>query len=182
MMKCRSCCEFIKESSIVDEIEYFVCPACGETIEIDLSPKKLSLNILHRKGSDNTHESFSSDFMINGQSLLTDIVRSAGGQGDFLGCFARGWDNLNDHSLKQLLLQAPPETESGRSLIYVCPECADIGCGAYGCKITKTDNEYIWSNFAYENGYEEPELIHGIGPFKFNVTEYENVINRAFAL
>lgn len=146
----------------------------------------LDFQIKHREGSENNgvvvHESYSADFTIDGKSLLAELVSKAGGHGDFLGCFARGWDSLNKHSLKQLLLQEPPETESGRSLIYVCPECADIGCGAYGCKITKVGEAYIWSEFAYENGYEEPEPIKEIGPFKFSVTEYENVVNRAFAL
>ncbi|MCT7941007.1 hypothetical protein [Shewanella holmiensis] len=146
----------------------------------------LDFKIKHREGSEDNgtvvHESYSSDFTIDGKSLLAELVSKAGGHGDFLGCFARGWDNLNKHSLKQLLLQEPPETESGRSLIYVCPECADIGCGAYGCKITKVGEEYIWSEFAYENGYEDPDPIKEIGPFKFSVTEYENVVNCAFAL
>lgn len=110
------------------------------------------------------------------------IVREAGGHKDFLGCFARGWGHLNEHSLKQLLLKDSPETESGRSLIYVCPECADIGCGAYGCKIIKTNNVYIWSDFAYENGYEEPQLIEGLGPFEFTEENYETAVHAAYAL
>ncbi|OEG74091.1 hypothetical protein BEL05_20410 [Shewanella colwelliana] len=146
----------------------------------------LDFQIKHREGSEDNgivvHESYSSDFMIDGKSLLAELVSKAGGHGDFLGCFARDWDNLNKHSLKQLLLQEPPETESGRSLIYVCPECADIGCGAYGCKITKVDDEYIWNDFAYENGYEDPDPIKEIGPFKFSATEYESVVKRAFSL
>jgi hypothetical protein len=95
---------------------------------------------------------------------------------------SRNWDSLNNHSKRQLLKLETPETESGRSLIYVCPECADIGCGAFGCKITKKDGIYIWSDFAYENGYEDPKLIQGIGPFDFKEKEYENVIEEAFAL
>ena len=146
----------------------------------------LDFQIKHREGSEDNgmvvHESYSSDFTIDGKSLLAELVSESGGHDDFLGCFARGWDKLNKHSLKQLLLQEPPETASGRSLIYVCPECADIGCGAYGCKINKVGEEYIWSEFAYENGYEEPESIKSVGPFKFSVTEYESVVNRAFAL
>ncbi len=142
----------------------------------------LDFKILHREGSEANggviHESYSSDFTVNGEPLLAML----GGHNAFLGCFARGWDNLNQHSLKQLLLQEPPETESGRSLIYVCPECADIGCGAYGCKITKIEGQYVWSDFAYENGYEEPDLIKNVGPFKFGVIEYEKVIRSAFAL
>jgi hypothetical protein len=104
------------------------------------------------------------------------------GHRDYLGCFARNWDVLNTHSKNQLLKLEAPETESGRSLIYVCPECADIGCGAFGCKITKDNAIYKWSDFAYENGYEDPILIPGIGPFEFEEIEYEDVIKRALAL
>ena len=110
------------------------------------------------------------------------IIHKAGGHKDFLGCFARGWVNLNEHSLKQLLLRESPETSTERRLIYVCPECADIGCGAYGCKITKSGNTYVWSDFAYENGYEEPNPIEDLGPFEFSADNYEAVVRRAYAL
>jgi hypothetical protein len=146
----------------------------------------LDFNILFRKGSEQNgcvvHESHSCDFTINGESLLCILGRETGGHNDFLGCFARGWDNLNNHSLKQLLLKAEPETDSGRSLVYVCPECADIDCGAYGCRITKSDTAYIWSDFAYENGYEDPQPILGVGPFEFSVKNYELVMESAYAL
>ena len=146
----------------------------------------IDFKILFRKGSENNsyivHESHSCDFIIDGISLLDLIVENAGGDKDFLGCFARGWNNLNEHSLKQLLLHVPPETESGRRLIYVCPECADIGCGSYGCKITKSSDTYTWSDFAYENGYEEPQIVENVGPFEFSVENYEAVIKAAYTL
>ena len=146
----------------------------------------LDFKILFRKGSSENgcvvHESHSSDFTINGESLLSMLVKEAGGHNDFLGCFAGGWDNLNNHSLNQLLLTDEPETESGRSLIYVCPECADIGCGAYGCKITKSNGKYIWSDFAYENGYEDPQPVLGVGPFEFSTENYESTVRTAYAL
>ena len=139
---------------------------------------QLDYKILYRR----RNESHSTDFFIDGKSLLQAILEKSDGHSDYLGCFARNWDSLNNHSKRQLLKLETPETESGRSLIYVCPECADIGCGAFGCKITKKDGIYIWSDFAYENGYEDPKLIQGIGPFDFKEKEYENVIEEAFVL
>ena len=145
-----------------------------------------NLELLYRKGSKENgivvHESFSSDFIINGQSLLRLLTNAGSDQPDYLGCFARGWEKLNKHSLDQLLLNEPPETESGRSLIYVCPECADIGCGAYGCKIKLVQEKYIWSEFAYENGYEEPELLSEVGPFEIDAEEYKSVVLSAYEL
>ena len=181
-MKCSSCNKFIKESSVIGSVEHFVCPDCGDCIEIDLNPKKLSLGILHRKGSDNTRESYSSNFTVDESPLLAVLSKNQGGHADYLGCFARGWDKLNEHSKRQLLLLEAPEMVSGRRLIYVCPECADVGCGAYGCKISKEGRFYIWESFAYENGYEAPQVIVGVGPFLFDISEYEEVIDRACKL
>ncbi|UBO72334.1 hypothetical protein [Aeromonas rivuli] len=181
-MKCSSCNKFIKESSVFGSVEYFVCPDCGNCIEIDLSSKKLRLDILHRKGSDNTHESYSSNFIVDESSLLHILSINYGRHADYLGCFARGWDKLNEHSKRQFLLLEAPEMESGRRLIYVCPECADVGCGAYGCKMKKEGRFYVWESFAYENGYEEPQIIAGVGPFRFDISEYEEVIGRAYKL
>jgi len=147
---------------------------------------QLDFQILYRRGSESdaevVHESHSTDFVIDGKSLLQAILEKPGGHSDYLGCFARDWKLLNEHSKRQLLKLDIPETESGRSLIYVCPECADIGCGAFGCKIKKAEGIYIWSDFAYENGYEDPKPIPGIGPFEFEEKEYENVIEKAIAL
>lgn len=181
-MKCINCNKLIKESSIIGNVEYYVCAECGDCIEIDLTHKKLSLNIFHRKGSDNILESYSSSFIVGESSLLDILSKGETRYHDFLGCFARGWDRLNEHSKKQLLLLDAPEMDSGRRLIYVCPECADVGCGAYGCKIKKENGFYIWESFAYENGYEAPQVIDGVGPYRFKISEYEEVIDRAYKL
>ncbi len=147
----------------------------------------LEFRILSRKGHQENgrvtvHESHSCDFVINGTSLLDTIVKESGGHKDFLGCFARGWEKLNERSLNQLLLREKPETESGRTLVYLCPECADIGCGAYGCKITKVGSFYVWSDFAYENGYEDPQPISNLGPFEFTAEDYESAVRAAYAI
>ena len=146
----------------------------------------IDMQVLHRPCSESdgiiVHESYSVDFIVNGESLLQSITELTGGHKDFIGCFARSWINLNDHSKKQLLLLEPPETKSGRALLYLCPECGDIGCGAYGCVIRREDDSYWWSDFAYENGYEQPRPISGLGPFVFDVKSYEIFVQQAYAL
>jgi hypothetical protein len=181
-MKCSDCNQLFIESAAIGNVEYFTCSNCGNCVEIDKTPKNLNFEIIHRKGSDNTHESFSSNFMVGELSLLDILSKNEAGHSDFLGCFARGWDKLNKHSKNQLLLLSAPEMESGRRLIYVCPECADVGCGAYGCEIKKENGFYVWENFAYENGYEEPQIIDGVGPYKFEILEYEKIIHCASEL
>jgi hypothetical protein len=181
-MKCSDCNQLITASSVIDNVEYFICESCGECAENNFNPNILSLDVLYRKGSGNTRESYSSNFSIDGVPLLKMLIRFEGDNIDFLGCFARGWDKLNEHSKKQLLLLELPEMDSGRCLIYLCPECADVGCGAYGCIVKKDEDFYVWESFAYENGRENPQIIEGVGSYKFKASEYEKIISRAYEL
>lgn len=97
------------------------------------------------------------------------------------GCFVKGNPEENLKLSAAFLLQAPVQTGSVRVLIYICPECGDIGCGAYSARISSSNSAYIWESFAYENGYEEPHIIKGIGPFKFDRHMYESAIRSAAA-
>lgn len=69
---------------------------------------------------------------------------------------------------------------SGRIMIYVCPECGDIGCGAITANINVTNTEVIWNNFAYEDDNAEPNITdyQGIGPFIFNKKQYLEIIEQ----
>lgn len=81
---------------------------------------------------------------------------------------------FNNSIYKELLLLQLPKTDSGRSLIYICPQCGDIGCGAYACKITLDSSKYIWSEW-----YEEPYLITNMEVIFFDKTEYEKIMQKA---
>jgi hypothetical protein len=116
------------------------------------------------------------DFLIDNNSLLDLLVREYGGHNDFMGCFAKREKRMNENSKNKLLLKIKPETINGRMAIYVCPECADIGCGAYCCEIKKTNEYYVWKNFAYENYHEDAKLLENIGSFYFNKNKYEDII------
>jgi hypothetical protein len=127
-------------------------------------------------------ERYSVDFLIDGESLLSILVKVDGGHADFMGCFVKGFAEPAAKAAAMLLLQAAPDSASGRVLLYVCPECGEIGCGAYAVRIEKTDIGYSWGDFAYENGYEEPHVIEGVGRFFFDRDAYESAIGRAAAL
>lgn len=72
------------------------------------------------------------DFIVSEQSLgqlfgLPDL--------DLIGIF--GWTDNKEYEEKQIdvfLGLAKPELETGRTGLYVCPECGDIGCGAVTAK------------------------------------------------
>ncbi|WP_024677998.1 hypothetical protein [Pseudomonas syringae] len=126
-------------------------------------------------------ERFSIDFLIDECSLLNSLVSAAGGHSDFMGCFVRGFPESNSLAKSRLLLSEQAEIESGRVLLYICPECGDIGCGAYSVHVSQRDEEFTWELFAYENGYEEPQIIAGIGPFTFEKHAYETAMDDAIA-
>ncbi|GHE05839.1 oxidoreductase [Streptomyces alanosinicus] len=81
--------------------------------------------------------------------------------------------------VRALLLEAEPPLPDGRFVIYGCPECADLGCGAVTAVIERDGEDYIWRDFAWQteehadlerNGYQ------GVGPFRFQGTEYRTAL------
>ncbi|MFF2851121.1 oxidoreductase [Streptomyces sp. NPDC058001] len=82
-----------------------------------------------------------------------------------------------------LLLEANAPLADGRYVIYGCPECEGIECGAVTAVIEKAPDgdDYIWRDFAWQtdtradldlNGY------HGIGPYRFRGAEYRDALRR----
>jgi hypothetical protein len=93
------------------------------------------------------------DFVVDGHSLGEAFAAIGEGytSGDLIGCL--GWANNKDYErslVRQLLVEQPPELESGRYLLYVCPECGDIGCGAVTVVITDDNDQIGWERFRYE--------------------------------
>jgi hypothetical protein len=77
--------------------------------------------------------------------------------------------------VRALLLEAEPPLPDGRFVIYGCPECADLACGAVTAVIERDGEDYIWRDFAWQTD-EHADLrlngYHGIGPFRFHGAEY----------
>jgi hypothetical protein len=115
------------------------------------------------------------DFAVNGRPLR-EIVNP----GDFIGVF--GWQSaaIEKQFFVQLLGREPSELSSGRVPIYICPECADLGCGCLSIKLTKSDEAFAWSEFNFENNYETPhdERALPVPTFVFHKSEYYQALNR----
>lgn len=124
----------------------------------------------------------SADFMVNGESLLRALVQANGGHSDFMGCFVAGHPDFNQRSANELLMKSKPNADGTGALLYICPECGDIACGAYSVRVRREATAYVWSDFAYVNGYEASRPIHDVGPFTFSAVQYEHAIASASAL
>ena len=119
------------------------------------------------------------DFVIDDASLLDLLEKSSGGPGDFMGCFVRGFSTANERKKAQLTSAGDPDTEDGRYMLYVCPECGDISCGAFAARIRVTGEATEWYDFAYENGYEPAHVMPSIGPFTFSRRDYDATVAAA---
>jgi hypothetical protein len=98
-----------------------------------------------------------------------------------MGCFVRGFPTENCAKAASLLGATPPDTEDGRVLLYVCPECGDIGCGAYAVRVERGSGVVRWVDFAYVNGYEPPAPVQ-LQSFEFDEREYEDAVTAASAI
>ncbi|WP_405889052.1 oxidoreductase [Streptomyces sp. NBC_01136] len=84
--------------------------------------------------------------------------------------------------VRSLLLEAEAPLDDGRYVLYGCPECEGIECGAVTAVIEKDDSadDYVWRDFAWQTGeHADLELngYHGIGPFRFRGDEYRSALN-----
>ncbi|MBI1249606.1 hypothetical protein GC197_17415 [bacterium] len=136
---------------------------------------QLSFVDAKRQGGRNKTERLYYDFAVNGQPLV-EIVQP----GDFITPF--GWLSLDlqRQYFCQLLLRQPSELSSGRVPLYICPECADLGCGSVTVKIVKYDDCLVWSEFGFENNYEDGpiNIDPSVRDFAFHKTEYYQALNR----
>lgn len=149
----------------------------------------ITFELLHRKGFQTdlikVADRLSLDFVVDGQSLYTLLMEVAD-LGDRMSAFVSDRPRENLSARAVLLLRRRDPDLKTRAMLYVCPECGDIQCGAMTVEITKTGNTYTWQNFAYE-GYPGDDLVEHltfpeIGPFTFHAEDYEPLIERAPAM
>ncbi|MFZ3561156.1 oxidoreductase [Streptomyces sp. BH055] len=90
------------------------------------------------------------------------------------------------HHVKRLLLEAEAPLPGGRCVIYGCPECEGIECGAVTAVIERdggaeSSGVYVWRDFAWQTD-EQVDLdlngYHGIGPFRFRAEEYRAALGQ----
>ena len=87
-------------------------------------------------------------------------------------------------AVDRLLLRSDADLPNDRRSLFVCAECGDLGCGAVSVLVTRVDDHVIWSDFGYENTYEEQisrEGYEDIGPFQFESKVYESAFLKVIA-
>lgn len=83
--------------------------------------------------------------------------------------------------VRTLLLDAPPPLDEGRCVIYGCPECESLDCGAVTAVIERDGTDIVWRDFAWQTS-ERADLelngYHGLGPFRFRGEDYRTALER----
>ena len=83
---------------------------------------------------------------------------------------------------QRLLLLEPADCPNGRSTLYVCAECGDLGCGAVTVLVERVDSKISWRDFDYENNYEpkfNDDKLSSLGLFEFDADQYCETIRSA---
>ena len=96
-----------------------------------------------------------------------------------LGWFVPEQDHL---AARRLLGEVPPDVEE-RVALCVCPECGDVLCGALTARITYSDREVVWSDFAFSwfdvqtgRWQHDPEGFAGQAEYRFAADAYRHTI------
>jgi hypothetical protein len=123
------------------------------------------------------------DFVVDGESISERAI-SAGY--DLVSVLTREWmREEREKSLRRLLLTDSADFPNNRRSLLVCSECGDLGCGAVSIVVDLAGDTVTWREFGYQNNYEEQvhfDKLKDVGPFAFDLREYENTLTGAMAL
>ncbi|WP_128379466.1 oxidoreductase [Streptomyces cavernae] len=136
-------------------------------------------------GEYQVHREFM-DFIVNGRPLLFQLSDL-----DAVSPLASDVPPaIFTAQVRSLLLEADAPLAGGRYVIYGCPECEGLECGAVTAVIEKATtggsagdgdgDDYVWRDFAWQTD-EHADLqmngYHGIGPFRFRGREYREALH-----
>ncbi len=119
------------------------------------------------------------DFVIDQRSLADHLLPKRTLPFDFISPF--GWPgdlgrDLAAAAAARLLRKAPPDLPTGRYSLLVCPECADLGCGAVSAIIERQHDLIVWHSFGFEtnsapNQLDLESFVH-VREFAFRADRY----------
>ncbi|MFJ2054477.1 hypothetical protein ACIOMM_00890 [Streptomyces sp. NPDC087908] len=70
---------------------------------------------------------------------------------------------------------------AGRRVVYSCPDCEDLGCGAVTAVAEHDGEDVVWRDFAWQTGPSvdlEREGYPGVGPYRLHRTTLRTLLRR----
>ncbi|MFE6194087.1 oxidoreductase [Streptomyces sp. NPDC057838] len=145
---------------------------CAEYTTFGLAPATRAGGVLN--GGYQVHRDFL-DFIVDGRPLLFQLSDL-----DAVSPLASDVPPaIFTAQVRSLLLENPAPLPGGRYVVYGCPECEDLACGAVTAVIRRDGEDVIWRDFAWqteEHADLERNGYHGIGPFRFHGGEYRTAL------
>lgn len=68
--------------------------------------------------------------------------------------------------------------DADRVPLLVC-SCGDLNCGALTVRLSRHDDDVEWSEWAWENYYEEPTVLSTLPTYRFDAGEYDQAQHTA---
>lgn len=114
------------------------------------------------------------DFVVGGQALYP-VVLAAGL--DLITSLVPQAPESAAMAIERLLIAREPDVAHDRVALYVCPECADLGCGAITVNVNEDGGVVRWQDWGYQNSYEADVLVvDGFADVEFDAVEYRAVL------
>ncbi len=89
-------------------------------------------------------------------------------------------DEWSREAIRRLLGDAEPDAPDGRVSVYVCAECADLGCGAITVVVERGVGIVSWRDWGYQNSYEQGFVaIAGLPDVTFDAAQYDSTLRDA---
>ncbi|MFD7503534.1 oxidoreductase [Streptomyces sp. NPDC059850] len=129
-------------------------------------------------GAYQTHRDFL-DFVVDGTPLLPRLADL-----DAVSPLASDLGpTVFAEQVRGLLLETEPPLDGGRYVIYGCPECEGLACGAVTAVIERDGPDIIWRDFRWQTDRAfdlDPDRdgYHGIGPYRFHGDQYRAELGR----
>ncbi len=95
------------------------------------------------------------DYTVDGIRLIEYLGVSEPQLLDDVGVIQDDWRIETVAAIKRLLGEAPGDLPDGRVSLYVCPECADLGCGAVTATITREPETVTWRAIGIQKDCED---------------------------
>ncbi|GAA3357065.1 oxidoreductase [Streptomyces antimycoticus] len=147
----------------------------SEYVTFGLAPAMRAGGVL-ADGAYQTHRDFL-DFVVDGRPLLARLADL-----DAVSPLAAdvGPSALAEQ-VRRLLLEAEAPLAGSRCVIYGCPECEGLECGAVTAVIERDGPDVVWRDFVWQTG-DTPDVerdgYHGIGPYRFRGEQYRAALKR----
>lgn len=110
------------------------------------------------------------DIWVDGRSLYDLFAQKL----DFISCLGWGNEAFQKQNIARLLCQSESDFSNYRNSIYICPACADLGCGAISVLIERKDNIVSWSEIGMQNNFlDSIHYYKEIKTFYFDYEQYK---------